>query len=121
MAAIQKARALPLDTLPIQDETKPDAPQVGLIGQVMAGLLGDLCNRKSLIPGLVATASDLRELVRSKIDNTSLSGTNSLAKGWRLKHVFPVLMDFLEGKTSLRLARVDNESPFEYDDSKPKL
>jgi ribonuclease D len=121
MAAIQKARALPVDTLPIQDETKPDAPQVGLIGQVMAGLLGDLCNRKSLIPGLVATASDLRELVRSKIDNTSLSGTNSLAKGWRLKHVFPVLMDFLEGKTSLRLARVDNESPFEYDDSKPKL
>jgi ribonuclease D len=121
MAAIQKARALPLDTLPIQDETKPDAPQVGLIGQVMAGLLGDLCNRKSLVPGLVATASDLRELVRSKIDNTSLSGTNSLAKGWRLKHVFPVLMDFLEGKTSLRLARVDNESPFEYDDSKPKL
>jgi ribonuclease D len=121
MAAIQKARALPLDTLPLQDETKPDAPQVGLIGQVMAGLLGDLCNRKSLIPGLVATASDLRELVRSKIDNTSLSGTNSLAKGWRLKHVFPVLMDFLEGKTSLRLARVDNESPFEYDDSKPKL
>jgi ribonuclease D len=121
MAAIQKARALPVDTLPIQDETKPDAPQVGLIGQVMAGLLGDLCNRKSLVPGLVATASDLRELVRSKIDNTSLSGTNSLAKGWRLKHVFPVLMDFLEGKTSLRLARVDNESPFEYDDSKPKL
>ena len=121
MAAIQKARALPLDTLPLQDETKPDAPQVGLIGQVMAGLLGDLCNRKSLVPGLVATASDLRELVRSKIDNTSLSGTNSLAKGWRLKHVFPVLMDFLEGKTSLRLARVDNESPFEYDDSKPKL
>ena len=121
MAAIQKARALPLDTLPLQDETKPDAPQVGLIGQVMAGLLGDLCNRKSLIPGLVATASDLRELVRSKIDNTSLSGNNSLAKGWRLKHVFPVLMDFLEGKTSLRLARVDNESPFEYDDSKPKL
>ena len=121
MAAIQKARALPLDTLPLQDETKPDAPQVGLIGQVMAGLLGDLCNRKSLIPGLVATASDLRELVRSKIDNTSLSGTNSLAKGWRLKHVFPVLMDFLEGKTSLRLARVDNESPFEYDESKPKL
>jgi ribonuclease D len=121
MAAIQKARALPLDTLPIQDETKPDAPQVGLIGQVMAGLLGDLCNRKSLVPGLVATASDLRELVRSKIDNTLLSGNNSLAKGWRLKHVFPVLMDFLEGKTSLRLARVDNESPFEYDDSKPKL
>lgn len=121
MAAIQKARALPLDTLPLQDETKPDAPQVGLIGQVMAGLLGDLCNRKSLVPGLVATASDLRELVRSKIDNTLLSGNNSLAKGWRLKHVFPVLMDFLEGKTSLRLARVDNESPFEYDDSKPKL
>ena len=121
MAAIQKARALPTDSLPIQDETKPDAPQVGLIGQVMAGLLGDLCNRKSLVPGLVATSSDLRELVRSKIDNTSLSGNNSLAKGWRLKHVFPVLMDFLEGKTSLRLARVDNESPFEYDDSKPKL
>ena len=121
MAAIQKARALPLDTLPLQDETKPDAPQVGLIGQVMAGLLGDLCNRKSLVPSLVATSSDLRELVRSKIDNTSLSDNNSLAKGWRLKHVFPVLMDFLEGKTSLRLARVDNESPFEYDDSKPKL
>ncbi len=121
MVAIQKARALPLDNLPLQDETKPDAPQVGLIGQVMAGLLGDLCNRKSLVPGLVATSSDLRELVRSKIDNTSLSGNNSLAKGWRLKHVFPVLMDFLEGKTSLRLARVDNESPFEYDDSKPKL
>jgi ribonuclease D len=121
MAAIQKARALPPDALPLQDETKPDAPQVGLIGQVMAGLLGDLCNRKSLVPGLVATSSDLRELVRSKIDNTSLSGNNSLAIGWRLKHVFPVLMDFLEGKTSLRLARVDNESPFEYDDSKPKL
>ena len=121
MAAIQKARALPTDSLPLQDETKPDAPQVGLIGQVMAGLLGDLCNRKSLVPSLVATSSDLRELVRSKIDNTSLSGNNSLAKGWRLKHVFPVLMDFLEGKTSLRLARVDNESPFEYDDSKPKL
>jgi len=120
MAAIQKARELPLDSLPLQDEIKPDAPQVGLIGQVMAGLLGDLCNRKSLVPALVATSSDLRELVRSKIDNTSLSDNNSLAKGWRLKHIFPVLMDFLEGKTSLRLARVDKESPFEYDDSKSK-
>jgi ribonuclease D len=118
MAAIQKARSLPPEALPLQDDTKPDAPQVGLIGQVMAGLLGDLCSRKFLTPGLVATSSDLRELVRFKIDNTSLSDNNPLAKGWRQKHIVPVLMDFLEGKTSLRLARVDNEAPFEYHNPK---
>ncbi len=114
LSAIERARGLPQELLPHLEDNKPDPPQVPLIGQVLAGLLGDFCTRNSLTSGLVATASDLKDLVRSKIEVTSLSGNNSLSRGWRQAHILPVLMDFLEGKTSLRLARLDNDAPFEY-------
>ncbi|MSR31892.1 MAG: ribonuclease D [Gemmataceae bacterium] len=114
-ACLEKARAISKEELPEVEDYRQEPPQVQTIAQVLGSILADHCAREELTPGLVATTSDLRDLVRGKLEGNGLSPDNALADGWRKKHILPIFMAFLEGKSSLRLARVDRESPFEYD------
>lgn len=113
--ALEIAKSLPLDQLPQVEVNRSEPSQVALISQVLGGILGDYCTRESLTPSLVATVSDMKDLVRSQMEKKDLDEDNSLAKGWRKSHVLPVLRDFLEGRSSLRLASIEQEAPFAYD------
>ena len=115
--ALEIAKSLPLDQLPQVEVNRSEPSQVALISQVLGGILGDYCTRESLTPSLVATVSDMKDLVRSQMEKKDLDEDNSLAKGWRKSHVLPVLRDFLEGRSSLRLASIEQEAPFAYDNS----
>lgn len=115
LEALEVARSLSAEQLPQVEENRSEPSQVALISQVLAGILGDFCTRESLTPALVATVSDMKDLVRSRVERTSLSTDNALSQGWRETHVLPVLRDFLEGRSSLRLASVEDEAPFAYD------
>ena len=110
--AIEQARKLPADALPLAIERDQDPPQIALVVSLLAAILNDFCAREKLAVSLTATMSDLRDLVRAKMQNAAPSETNLLLTGWRREFVLPVLQDVLAGKRSVRIADLQAESPF---------
>jgi ribonuclease D len=110
--AIERARKLPIDQMPKPLERDQDRPQVALVVNLLAAILNDFCAREKLAVGLTATMSDLKDLVRTKMQKELPSETNLLLTGWRKNFVLPVLLEFLEGKRSVRITDLQAESPF---------
>jgi ribonuclease D len=115
-AALQRARALPLDELPLPAEREQDLPQAGLVGNIVAAVLGDVCARERLAPNLVATGQDVKLLVRSRLQGDPLPIESLLTQGWRAQHVLPALLAVLDGRRRVRVADVRAEAPLAYDD-----
>jgi ribonuclease D len=112
---VQEAQALPLDQCPHTLGREQDAPQVGLVSSVLLAVLADLCTRRHLTPTLVATTSDIKDLVRSRLSGEPPEEA-PLHQGWRAEHILPDLVAFLEGRRALRVADLRQEAPFEYAD-----
>jgi ribonuclease D len=110
--AIERARKLAPDQLPKNIEREQDRPQLALIVNLLGAILNDFCAREKLAVSLTCTMNDLRDLVRSKMQNDSASATNLLMVGWRKDFVLPILLEVLEGKRSVRITNVQAESPF---------
>ena len=110
--AIERARQLPPSEFPAAFEREQDPPQVALIVNLLSAVLNDFCTRARLAVGLTFTTSDLRELVRAKMQKDEPPATNLLMTGWRREHVLPLLLDVLEGRRRVRIADLDAESPF---------
>lgn len=110
--AIEKARALPADQWPAALEREQDAPQVGLVANLLAAILNDFCARHQLAVSLTATTSDIKDLVRAKMQNEGPSEANLLLASWRRDFVLPILQEVLDGKRSVRIANLQSESPF---------
>ncbi|MBI3822862.1 MAG: ribonuclease D [Planctomycetes bacterium] len=110
--AIEQARKLPPDQFPKVIEREQDRPQVALVVNLIGAILNDFCAREKLAVSLTATVSDLKDLVRSKMQNEAPAETNLLMTGWRKEFVLPTLLEVLEGKRSVRIANLDSDSPF---------
>ncbi len=110
--AIERARQLPSSEMPEPLEREQDRPQVALIVGLLSAVLNDFCVREKLAVGLTFTMSDLRELVRAKMQNENVPATNLLMTGWRRDFVLPVILDVLEGRRRVRIANVQADSPF---------
>jgi hypothetical protein len=83
-----------------------------LIVNLLGAILNDFCAREKLAVSLTCTMNDLRDLVRSKMQNDRASETNLLMTGWRKDFVLPILLEVLEGKRSVRITNLQAESPF---------
>jgi ribonuclease D len=116
LGAVERGRALPSEQCPRAAERDQDPAQVGLVANVLQAVLGDLCARRDLAPGLVATSSDVKLLVRARMQGAPLPAESLLTQGWRAAHVLPELLAVLEGRRSLRIANVRAESPFVVED-----
>jgi ribonuclease D len=110
--AIERARALPADQLPHAIEREQDPPQVGLVVSLLGAILNDFCARQQLATSLTATMSDIKDLVRAKMQNDTPSKSNLLMTGWRRDFVLPILQEVLDGKRSVRITSLQAESPF---------
>jgi ribonuclease D len=115
MQAVQRARALSGSQLPEAPERDQDPPQVPLVLGVLNACLGDWCARMQLAPNLVASNSDLRALVRSRLTGETPDDTLLLG-GWRGRHVLPELEAILDGRRWLRIAAVKREAPLEFEE-----
>jgi ribonuclease D len=110
---VQEAHALPLEQCPAPLGREQDAPQVGLVSSVLLAVLADLCTRRHLAPNLVATTSDIKDLVRSRLSGEPPE-ESPLQQGWRARNILPDLVAVLEGRRALRVADLRQEAPFEY-------
>jgi ribonuclease D len=112
---VEEAHALPLEQCPAALDREQDPPQVGLVSSVLLAVLADLCGRQRLAANLVATSSDIKELVRAEL-NGEPPPDSQLTRGWRQQHVLPHLRAFLEGKRSVHVACLKSEAPFGYEE-----
>lgn len=120
--AIRRAKALPPADWPEPEERENDAPHVALLSNLLSVVLGEWCARNRIAQSLVATASDLKRLVRARQPGATPGDASSLANGWRQRAILPELEAFLDGKRSLvvenpssphplRLAALPTEGP----------
>jgi ribonuclease D len=113
-AAVRKGLALPADQLPALPERDNDPPHVGTLATLLGVVLADLAARKYLAPNLIATGSDLKELVRSRQPGADpLSPDCRLAAGWRAEYIRPELDAVLDGKAVLAVRDPRKPAPLE--------
>jgi ribonuclease D len=119
LGAVERARALPADLLPIPAERDNDPPQVGWVTGILMAALGDFCARWDLSSSLVASTADVKLLVRARLPDGPAPTGSSLTRGWRAVHVRPHLDALLDGRKALRVGSVADPAPFRYDDEQP--
>jgi ribonuclease D len=119
--AVRRGREVPPDQWPTLPERDNDPPQIGLVNNLLLAVLGDLCARSSLTPGLVATSSDVKLLVRARFQRTELPAESALTRGWRAEAILPTLLAVLDGRRGVRVANVRAAAPFAAagDDTQP--
>jgi ribonuclease D len=117
--AVERARAIPLSECPPVAEREMDPPQVGLVANVLLAVLGDLSARSRLAPNLVASSSDIKLLVRARLQGGGLPEESLLTHGWRREYILPELLAVLEGRRSLRVVDVAAEAPFAFGEEMP--
>jgi ribonuclease D len=115
-AAIERARALPPDALPLPAEREQDPPQFGMIANVLNAALADFCARNEVAPNLVATSQDIKLLVRAKLLSAPPPADSLLTRGWRAGFALPHLDALLAGRRALVIDDVQSEHPFGYQD-----
>ena len=116
LRAVERARSMPSNQWPEESERDNDPPQVGMIAQLLGTILSDLCIKRHLSSAFVTTASDLRTLVRCRLNQEPLGSDFPLNRGWRSETILPTLQGFLEGKRSIRIGNVHSEAPFEFEE-----
>jgi ribonuclease D len=115
LEAVERARQLPPEVLPEQTERDFDPPQVGLASSLLMASLADFCHRERLAVSQTATASEVKALIRSRLEDAPLPDL-AVTRGWRGRHVLPHLLAVLEGRRSLRLGDLRRPAPFDYVD-----
>jgi ribonuclease D len=114
--AMERARALALDELPVLTEREQDPVQVGLVANLLTAALVDFCHRHRIAPSLAASGQDVKLLVRARLLGLPAPAASVLTRGWRAQHVLPHLQAILDGRRSVAVADVRSDSPFAYKD-----
>ena len=117
LSAIERGQAIGDSDLPTAAERDNDPPQVAIVNGLLQAVLASYCADQNLVPGLVATSSDLKALIRSQMEEGEAGTASALTTGWRSQHVLPVLMDVLQGRRGLRVGDVNSAGPLKIEDA----
>jgi ribonuclease D len=120
VSAVRRARESSPENWPLATERDFDPPPVALVAGLLTAVLADVCARWSLIPGLVATNSDVKRVVRARFDgNAEVLRDSSFCDGWRARYVLPVLDSVLDGRRSIRIGDLHQAMPLVWDSDGP--
>jgi ribonuclease D len=111
--AVERARSIPESDLP-SNERRDDPPQVGVLTKLLSVAVGNLAAETDIDTALLATTSDLQEMVRWFLDqeNTPLP---DVLEGWRGEILREALIGFLEGKRVVRVGNVRRPNPLVFE------
>jgi ribonuclease D len=110
LEAVRRAKALSLDQCPTPEPRENDPPNVLLLANLLGVALTDWCTRNKLAPNLVATGSDLKAVVRSRVCGDDPPEV-PLTRGWRAKTVLTELHAILNGDTAIRVENLKAATP----------
>jgi ribonuclease D len=113
LAAVARALASDPHAYPVAYERENDPPQVGLVTSLLQAVLGAFCSQEKLTQSLVATTADLKQLVRARISGQEAPEDSNLTRGWRAKHVLPVLLEVLDGRRAVKIGDLNSTTPFQ--------
>jgi ribonuclease D len=111
LAAIEAARAVPEDQLPELAPRHDDAPGASTVANLLAAALAQCCLENKVAGSLVANNSDLKRLIRWRLDGCPEGRLPALAEGWRGELCGKLLLDVLDGRRALRVVDPTSEFP----------
>jgi len=111
LAAVQRGQSTPDEHQPIRAERENDPPQLAIVAGILQSYLASFCAEHRLTPALVATVSDVKAVVRARMEETDLPATCALASGWRAKHILPALEAVLDGRKAICIEDVGAAAP----------
>ncbi|MCA9114753.1 MAG: HRDC domain-containing protein [Planctomycetaceae bacterium] len=117
IGCIQRGQAVPEDELPVRpkkdDGDKSQDEQV--IGRLLSLALANRCAELNISPSLVATAADMRRLVRRHVYGELEGEPPLLMTGWRAQVCGDLLTDVLDGRIAVRVADVASDHPLVFE------
>ncbi|MCL2119050.1 MAG: HRDC domain-containing protein [Planctomycetaceae bacterium] len=117
-AAIQRGLDCPEEVLP-EPLPKQKTQQYTQMVQLLYSGLAMLCHRNDIATSIVATQSDVRELIAARFGESNDNGTSKtlkLEQGWRAMIVGCFLDDLLDGKVAIRIDKYQPNSPLQFVD-----
>jgi len=107
--AVATARSIPEADLP-SNERRDDPPQVAVLTKLLSVAVANLAAETDVDTALLATTSDLQEIVRWFLDKEGAPYPEVL-EGWRGEILHEALIGFLEGKKVVRVGNVRRPNP----------
>ena len=111
--AVAAARQLPEDTLPT-NERREDPPQVAVLTKLLSVAASNLAAECDVDTALLATTSDLQEIVRWFLNPEDNPQPQALI-GWRGELLQEALIGFLEGKRVVRVGNAKRPNPLVFE------
>lgn len=109
LGAVAVARSIPDAELP-GNERHDDPPQVAVLTKLLSLAVSNLAAENDVDMALLATTSDLQEIVRWFLDQESAPTPKAL-EGWRGEILQESLIGFLEGDKVVRVGNVRRPNP----------
>ena len=101
LAAICAALALPPSAWPVLTKERKPEPEANGFVELLQAIVKARALEEEIAPTLLATTSDLQELVEAKTNRSALD--LPLLRGWRRVLVGELLLDALDGKVALTI------------------
>jgi len=117
-AAIQRGLDCPESDLP-ESPPRPKTQQYTQMVQLLYAGLAMLCHQNDIATSLVASQSDVRDLIASRFDKASNDRTptqQKLETGWRTMIVGQFFDDLLDGKVAIRIDKNQPNAPLQFVD-----
>ncbi len=96
VATIQVALALPSTAWPVLNKERKPEPEFNGVVELLQAIVKARALQEEIAPTLLATTSDLQELVDAKVNRSTLD--LPLLKGWRRILIGDLLLEALDGK-----------------------
>jgi ribonuclease D len=111
--AVTVARSTPEPDLP-GNERRDDPPQVAVLTKLLSVAVGNLAAETEVDTALLATTSDLQEIVRWFLDQKD-TPRPEVMEGWRGEILQESLIGFLEGKKVIRVGNARRPNPLVFE------
>jgi ribonuclease D len=111
--AVAVARSIPEADLP-SNERRDDPPQVAVLTKLLSVAVANLAAEADVDTALLATTSDIQEIVRWFLDKEGAPYPEAL-EGWRGEILQEALIGFLEGKKVVRVGNVRRPNPLVFE------
>jgi ribonuclease D len=113
LAAVALGRSVAESELP-GNERRDDPPQVAVLTKLLSVAAGNLAAESDVDTALLATTSDLQEMVRWFLDQEGTPRPEVL-DGWRGEILGESLTGFLEGRKVIRVGNVRRANPLVFE------
>lgn len=108
---IQEAISVPDSNLPRLPERVDDLTGGSMLIGIMSAVLAHACVHSKVAQGMVASTSDIKDLVRWHLDGKPAGMVPTLMKSWRADVCGNLMIDVLEGRKSLRVTDPSSDVP----------